>query len=282
MAISAIVIPADPREPIRLEQFAADDLAAKQRLVGGYIEVVRLSYPPALLYMNEEGKLRGLPSNARATALWWVHDIRFLGQDHIQGDAFVLGPPSTDGESISAPDDLVQLLTQTPSYTTQARTRDESTWNGNGQVYDDWFATYTDAIHLAERWPNVEAIRVIPTEGPEVDRLKAEWLAIGRENPWVREAYDPPFRLESFYPCYTLEELEEQLTARVWAIGAAFYYRDLCFIQQVEGGDEWLTIRYGIAFESISARPLIEGGTFRDHVQRFLAATKEQCRTLTY
>src|SRR5256885_14011498 len=117
MAISAIVIPADPREPIRLEQFARGDLAAKQRLVGGYIEVGRLSSPSALLYRNEEGKPHGLPPNARATALWWVHDIRFSGHDVVLGDAFVLGPPSTDGESTSAPDDLVQLLTQTPNYT---------------------------------------------------------------------------------------------------------------------------------------------------------------------
>lgn len=282
MAISAIVIPADRREPIRLEQFGASDLTAKQRLVGGHIEVVRLSYPSALLYMNEEGKLRGLPTNTRATALWWVHSIEYLAADHIRGDAFVLGPPTEDGDSTSVPDDLVQLLLHTSEYTTQARTRGTSGWDGNGRVYDNWFAAYVDAIQFAQEMPNVEAIRVVPIEGPEVARLKAEWLAIGRENPWIREAYDPPFRLESFYPCYTVDELEHELTRLSWSVGTAFSYRDLCFIQQVEGGDEWLTIRHGIAFESISARPLIEHGTFRDHVRRFLAATKEQCRDLEY
>lgn len=282
MAISAIVIPADRREPIRLEQFAPNDLAAKQRLVSGHIEVVRLNYPSALLYMNEEGKLRDLPTNTRATALWWVHDIRYLAADHIQGDAFVLGMPNEDGESTSVPDDLVQLLLHTSEYTTQAKTRDSSHWNGNGSVHGDWFTAAVDAIRLAQEGTNVEAIRVIPTEGSEVARLKVEWLAIGRENPWVREAYDPPFRLESFYPCYTVDELEHELTRLSWSIGAAFYYRDLAFIQQVEGGDEWLTIRHGIAFESITARPLIEGRTFRDHVRRFLAATKDQCINLTY
>lgn len=44
------------------------------RFVGGYIEVI---YPPhqdgKIMIINEEGKLKGLPYNAAATAIW-THD----------------------------------------------------------------------------------------------------------------------------------------------------------------------------------------------------------------
>ena len=53
-------------------------------------------------------------------------------------------------------------------------------------------------------------------------------------------------------------------------------------IQQVDGGDEWLTIRHGMAFESITFGPCIEDGTFASLVRRLLAASKEQCEMLRY
>jgi hypothetical protein len=37
--------------------------------------------------------------------------------------------------------------------------------------------------------------------------------------------------------------LEECLGYTDWPFGTAFYYRDLRFINQVDGGDEWLTIK---------------------------------------
>ena len=99
---------------------------------------------------------------------------------------------------------------------------------------------------------------------------------------WIRSAYDPPFSRDSFVGCYSIEELAEQMTGTSWTTGTAFYYRDLCFIQQVEGGDEWLTIRHGMAFESISVMPFIERGEFASLIIRLLTAAKEQCQRLEY
>ncbi|GAA2812955.1 hypothetical protein [Saccharopolyspora taberi] len=108
------------------------------------------------------------------------------------------------------------------------------------------------------------------------------WLRIGRDNQWIKYADDPPFTAESFHRCETKRELKEKLAHGNWCLGAAFYYKDLCFINQDDGGDEWLTIRYGIPFESITWGWCIERGKFYLLLDRLLAATPEQCRQLTY
>jgi hypothetical protein len=96
--------------------------------------------------------------------------------------------------------------------------------------------------------------------------------------------------MTSFYGCQSLDELEERLGFCMWALGTAFYYRELCFINQVDGGDEWLTIRAfreggkvdSLAFESITFSSYIEEGRFKDLIERLLKANKEDCRRLTY
>lgn len=102
-----LVIPADMGETMRLRPFpepAGEDLASEraqlqfmQETVGGFIEVVRAarlprSFGPAMLVVNEDGKLSGLPFNARATA--------FIEADTIVGPALLLplrGLPQTYG-----------------------------------------------------------------------------------------------------------------------------------------------------------------------------------------
>ena len=108
------------------------------------------------------------------------------------------------------------------------------------------------------------------------------WYRIGRRNPWIREACDPPFTRRSFAECKTLDELRERIGGHCWCTGTAFYLGDLCFINQVEGGSEWLVIRRDVSFESISADLMIEHGTFDGFVRRAQAATDEQLINLTY
>lgn len=107
-----------------------------------------------------------------------------------------------------------------------------------------------------------------------------KWLELGNQNPWIQGTTDPTFDVHSFVFCRSLEELQGKLDRRFhsWCIGQAFSYGDLCFIQQVEGGDEWLTIRHGVAFESVTFERIITEGRFDAYVGRFLAATPEQCR----
>ena len=84
----------------------------------------------------------------------------------------------------------------------------------------------------------------------------------------------------------SLDELKEHFARGNWCLGSSFIYNDLCFINQVDGGGEWLTIkRFGdeaIAFESMSMSLIIKDGDFEDTIRRLEEATKEQCRTQNY
>lgn len=74
--------------------------------VGGYFEVVRLddeSIGTAFMWMNENGKREGLPSNAVATILG-------LGFQSIQSNDFIVGTvvftggPDSEGETTTLPE----------------------------------------------------------------------------------------------------------------------------------------------------------------------------------
>ena len=108
------------------------------------------------------------------------------------------------------------------------------------------------------------------------------WLAIGEANRWIRRACDPPFTRASFAECADAAELAARLTHGNWCLGQAFFFGDLCFIQQVGGGDEWLVIKENVAFESASCAHMIAGGTFGEFLSRIGAATLEACAALAY
>lgn len=89
--MKAVLIPVEG-EPREIE---ADDLDALQAAVGGYIEVVVTPGAPFVMYVNEEGKFRGLTLNHRAGRLanryrpWRVA---------LLGDAVLVGPPTAAGD----------------------------------------------------------------------------------------------------------------------------------------------------------------------------------------
>mgnify|MGYP001074499509 CR=1 FL=1 len=118
--------------------------------------------------------------------------------------------------------------------------------------------------------------------GPVTPDLVAIWLRLGKSNPWIRRAWDPPFDASMFQACATRADLEERIRHGNWCLGQAFYLGDLCFIQQADGGDEWLTIRRDLAFESASLGRMLETDTFHAFLDSITAATDEQLRTLTY
>ena len=105
-----------------------------------------------------------------------------------------------------------------------------------------------------------------------------QWLKIGQRNHWIRQAWDPPFTPESFHRCETREELRERISHGNWCLGQAFYLGNLCFIQQVVAGDEWLAIRGDLDFDSVSLGRLIELGEFEAWIDAAQQATDEQLR----
>jgi hypothetical protein len=279
--IRAIVVPVDTTEPLRLEEIDPTDLNAYRRLVGdASIEVVNLERPDASLYMDEEGKLKELPVNERLTAFAWVHQSALRHrQDPVVGPGFIVGPADREGVDQTVPEDLVNLLIGATRFRIQVQTEDDPKWYGNQRVYQHLLDAYIEAVQLAFRWTRAEEVRVVPELD---DELRETWYRIGKTNTWIKEAEDPPFTKDSFVGCFSVEELGERIGFGNWSIGTAFYYRDLCFINQINGGDEWLTIRHGIPFESITFKTYIERGEFPTLIRRLLTATKEQCQQLTY
>ena len=108
------------------------------------------------------------------------------------------------------------------------------------------------------------------------------WVKLGRLNLWICGAYDPSFDRESFAECKTIAELKERFLQGNWSLGQAFFHDDLCFINQDNGGDEWLTIKQGTAFESIKMGAMAHGFKFERLIERIKTATVEQCRALDY
>jgi len=111
------------------------------------------------------------------------------------------------------------------------------------------------------------------------------WLKIGNTKSWIARACDPFFDEDSFAECKTVDYLIEKFKHGNWSIGTAFYYQDLCFINQVNGGDEWLTIRRDLSFESVSCDCIIKRDgeqAMKDLISRYLTATDEQLKTGSY
>ena len=88
--MKAAIIPADDREPVRFEEIAGD-VTDYQAIVGGDFQVLTLRRYAMSMYLNENGKLEGLPVNRRATVLaGWADAVR--PGDLIPGDVLILGP----------------------------------------------------------------------------------------------------------------------------------------------------------------------------------------------
>jgi hypothetical protein len=98
------------------------------------------------------------------------------------------------------------------------------------------------------------------------------WLFEGYRNPWIRCADDPLFTRSSFRVCETIDELIEKFRHGNWSLGNAFVYENLAFLNQVDGGDEWMTIKDWCAFESITFRAVLKHGDdyARQYIEKLL------------
>ena len=117
------------------------------------------------------------------------------------------------------------------------------------------------------------------------EELKEIWYKLGMSNFWIREADDPEFSKDMLYECKTLDELIEKFEHGNWCLGQGFYYKDICFINQIDGGCEWLTIKDDIAFESMSCGLMLrrEGrGYFIELIERIEKAEKEDLLRYNY
>jgi hypothetical protein len=131
----------------------------------------------------------------------------------------------------------------------------------------------------------------LPVRGDLLDGL----VKTCQLNPWLKRGgidfepegfcceHDHPYYLE----CYDdLAMLKEFFAWGNWGIRAAVQYNDLIFVNQVNGGDEWWTLKIDgdelVPFESITWRMIIERGEFESYIERLHNATVAQCKALDY
>lgn len=82
--------------------------------VGGLIECVQLN-PKLNLWVNEEGKLTGLPYNSVATRLWEA--VFGFGTGVIVGDAILTGGTDSEGDTLGLDETTLKLIDKlTPEF----------------------------------------------------------------------------------------------------------------------------------------------------------------------
>lgn len=88
---------------------STDELAQLQGAVGGWVEAIDLN-DSLTMWVNEEGKLTGLPHNPGAQRYW---DSAFgPGTDFIVGNAVLTGGIDGEGDTIGLDDATVQALSE--------------------------------------------------------------------------------------------------------------------------------------------------------------------------
>jgi hypothetical protein len=99
----AVIIKTDgTKEVVEFEIGKSYDLLSKS--VEGWIECVSLVSRNADMWVNEEGKLNGLPENHQATALW-VEEFGMT--DIIVGNIIITGGADNEGETLGLSDEQV-------------------------------------------------------------------------------------------------------------------------------------------------------------------------------
>ncbi len=96
---NGIVITADKKVTVR----DIDGLSDMQAIVGGYIERVGLK-DGSSMYLNEEGRIHGLPFNSIASDVLGLGGRADLMLAGVMGDAFIVGPDDGEGNDTHVTD----------------------------------------------------------------------------------------------------------------------------------------------------------------------------------
>lgn len=163
--VTGIVIPADADQPIELRDFAGlDDYRAA---VDGWIEAIDLLDLGITIYVNEEGLLRHLPFNSRASFLWWYHVPTARQLAVLVGDAVVTGLPNRNGVDTDLPASANALLLSTSRFRVEVRVHGDLDWHTHSVVYPDYWEAMVWAMLLLERVTDAVDSRVVPVEHDE-------------------------------------------------------------------------------------------------------------------
>ncbi len=119
--------------------------------------------------------------------------------------------------------------------------------------------------------------------------------AICQKNGWLKRGgydwQDDPYMEEypyEFDRCFSMDDLADFFNAGNWAIRQGVVYGDLAFIQQVNGGDEWWTLKQDaegswVPFESVSFERIAKDrSNLVRHIAGMRLATVEECKHFEY
>jgi len=152
--VHGILIPASDSRPLALQPF--DRLEDYQLAVNGWIEAVDIPDIVATLYVNEEGLLRQLPYNRRATFLWWFHAPAARGHTRLVGDAVLVGLPDSDGASTNIPTGIARRLLERTPFTVSIREPSDARWHPSPVDHEDYLEAIIWATLLMEHAPGLQ------------------------------------------------------------------------------------------------------------------------------
>ncbi|KEP72827.1 hypothetical protein HR12_39880 [Microbacterium sp. SUBG005] len=107
------------------------------------------------MYVNEEGLIRHLPYNRRATFLWRFH-VPHARDGRLVGDVAVLGLTDDEGENSELPNELRRRLLEPGVYRVRTRERGGGCWYEEPIDRDDYVETVIWAALLQDISPTLE------------------------------------------------------------------------------------------------------------------------------
>lgn len=164
--VQVIVIAADAESPLEQRDFAR--LEDYQAAVGGWIEAVDLLDFGVTIYVNEEGLLRHLPFNSRASFLWWYHVPEARQKAMLVGDAVLVGLAGRDGISTDVPREVQSRLLTPARYRVELWLVGNSEWSRNPATFPDYWEAMVWGMAFLERIPGAVGVRVLPVEPDEI------------------------------------------------------------------------------------------------------------------
>lgn len=114
--IQAIII--NPDSNAKLVELDQDDYRALEDAVGGFFERVSSATGDTSLWVNEEGKMLGLPINPPATTLWYHLNPVFRQQDFqdfLCGTVVVTGGADDQGRTLSVGPEAIDAMSNLSS-----------------------------------------------------------------------------------------------------------------------------------------------------------------------
>lgn len=142
--------------------------------VGGWIESVDVPALGATIYVNEEGLIRQLPLNPRATFLWWFHVPAARQKAMLVGDAVVVGMPDRRGDSTDVPEVVLDLTAPGRRWRIKYLTESDSRWRQSDVGHDDVWEAMVWGMVLLERATDVKNVRLAPFTPPDANAISSD------------------------------------------------------------------------------------------------------------